>query len=281
MHDQKFFTDQWLQPLQTEMSARKYSRKTQTAYIRYNADLCNTTGKTPDTITTDDIRRYLAAMNADRHLSASSMNAALSAFKFYYNDVLGLHTADDNHRPRKDKPLPTVITKDETADIIAAKTNPKHRLLLTLVYSAGLRVSEAVNLKLTDIDMDRKTIFVKAGKGRKDRYTILSSTAAAIITDYLRHTHITTWLFPGQNPRRPLSIRSAQHIFEAAIGTTTIDKPASIHTLRHAFATHLLEAGTDIHNVQQLLGHASVKTTERYTRLARTNALAVVSPLDA
>jgi site-specific recombinase XerD len=158
--------------------------------------------------------------------------------------------------------------------------NPKHRLLLMLVYSSGLRVSEVVALKREHIDLSRKIIFVKEGKGRKDRSTLLSEKAARFIEEYYSFYNIEKWLFPGQCPNRPLSIRSAQHIFDKAVRRACITKDISIHGLRHTFATHLLENGTDIRYIQSLLGHASLRTTERYTHVARRSLLNIKSPLD-
>jgi site-specific recombinase XerD len=173
-----------------------------------------------------------------------------------------------------------VLGKAEVRQMLAETKNLKHRLLLALVYSAGLRVSEVVGLRKADIDICRKTIFIRQAKGRKDRYTLLSEKALQILTVYLEKHPDYDWLFPGQPSTRHLSTRSAQKIFEKAIKNTGISKETSIHGLRHAFATHLLEGGTDVRYIQQLLGHTSIKTTERYTHIARKNVLKVVSPLD-
>lgn len=156
----------------------------------------------------------------------------------------------------------------------------KHRLLLMLVYSSGLRVSEVVALKREHIDLVRRVIHVKLGKGRKDLFTILSEKAADFITQYCVINNIQDWLFPGQQPTRHLTIRSAQHIFDNAVQRAEISKNISIHSLRHTFATHLLESGTDIRYIQSLLGHSSLHTTERYTHIARRNVLNIQSPLD-
>jgi len=149
-----------------------------------------------------------------------------------------------------------------------------------LVYSAGLRVSEAVALKKEHIDLSRKVIYVRYGKGRKDRCTLLSEKVALLMTEYCALYNIENWLFPGQSAARHLSIRSAQYIFDKAARKAGIEKEASIHSLRHTFATHLLEGGTDIRYIQTLLGHANLRTTERYTHVARRNVLSLQSPLD-
>jgi site-specific recombinase XerD len=158
--------------------------------------------------------------------------------------------------------------------------NPKHRLLLMLVYSSGLRVSEVVALKKEHIDLSRKVIHVRLGKGRKDRCTLLSEKAAQFIGEYCAYFDIETWLFPGQREARPLTIRSAQHIFDKAVRCAGIAKKVSIHSFRHSFATHLLESGTDIRYIQTLLGHSNIRTTERYTHVACRNVLSIKSPLD-
>jgi site-specific recombinase XerD len=164
--------------------------------------------------------------------------------------------------------------------MLAAKTNAKHKLLLMLVYSAGLRVSEAVALKKEHMDVARRLVRI-SGKGRKERYAPLSDGACLFLENYCAAHGIETWIFPGAKAGTHLSVRSAQHICEAALRTAGIDKGASIHSLRHTFATHLLENGTDIRYIQELLGHNSVRTTERYTHVARRGALKVKSPMDS
>lgn len=150
-----------------------------------------------------------------------------------------------------------------------------------MVYASGLRVSEVVALKREHIDLSRKTIIVTMGKGRKDRYTLLSGQVARILEEYFQSFQIKDWLFPGQSGKQHLSIRTAQYICERAFQKAGIQKNASIHSLRHTFATHLLENGTDIRYIQELLGHASIRTTERYTHVAHRHSLKIQSPLDA
>jgi hypothetical protein len=176
--------------------------------------------------------------------------------------------------------MPMVLSKTEVGTMLSMEKNPKHRLLLMLVYSSGLRVSEVIALKREHIDLSRKVIYIKQGKGRKDRSTILSEKAACCITEYCASNGITTWLFPGQPSSRPLSIRSAQHVFDKAASRAGILKKLSIHSLRHSFATHLLESGTDIRYIQALLGHSSTRTTEQYTHVACRSVLSITSPLD-
>jgi len=149
-----------------------------------------------------------------------------------------------------------------------------------MVYASGLRAGEVICLKRQDIDISRKLIKIQSGKGRKDRYTIVSETVINALEDYYSRYDITGWLFSGNDPNKHLVIRSAQHIFERALKRAKIEKAASIHSLRHSFATHLLESGTDIRYIQELMGHASLRTTERYTHIARRKVLSITSPLD-
>jgi site-specific recombinase XerD len=223
---------------------------------------------------------YLAYLDKERNLSTSSMNLAISAFRFFYNNVLKKDITREQHRPRHDKRLPAILSKAEVKQLLDNERNPKHRLLLMLAYSSGLRVSELVALKREHIDLSRKTVFVCSGKGRKDRYTLLSDRAAAFIKEYCALYTIDSWLFPGQPASSHLSIRSAQSIFDKALAKADIRKSVSLHSLRHTFATHLLESGTDIKYIQELLGHASLRTTEGYTRVARRSVLKIKSPLD-
>jgi site-specific recombinase XerD len=275
------FSDFWQKNLEIELRSRKYSPKTIRSYVYYNRVLCRTLQKKPEAVSTDDIKRYLAYLDKERDLSTSSMNLAISAFKFFYSQVLKKNIAQEQHRPRQDKRLPAVLAKSGVKALLDCEKNPKHRLLLMLAYSSGLRVSEVIALRREHIDLSRKTVLVHSGKGRKDRYTLLSDRAAAFIKDYCALYAIEDWLFPGQGASPHLSVRSAQNIFNKALDKAGIQKPGlSIHSLRHTFATHLIENGTDIKYIQTLLGHASLRTTERYTHIARRDVLRIQSPLD-
>ncbi|MCL1836775.1 MAG: tyrosine-type recombinase/integrase [Treponema sp.] len=274
------FPERWESKLEAELRSRKYSPRTRRAYVYYNRLLCRTLQKSPEDIHGEDVTRFLASIEKDREYSASSINLAISAIKFFYREVMKNGEIDERHRPRNDGRLPQVLSKEEIRSILEKENNPKHRLLLMLVYSSGMRVSEVVALKREHIDFSRKVIYIRLGKGRKDRCTLLSENAARFITEYCDFFGIQKWLFPGQPPTRPLSIRSAQHIFDKAVHRANIRKKISIHGLRHTFATHLLESGTDIRYIQTLLGHANIRTTERYTHIACRNVLAIQSPLD-
>jgi site-specific recombinase XerD len=274
------FSRVWVQRLETELRSRKYSPKTLESYIYYNRAFCRNMQKRPEDIDSEDIKVYLAYLDKIRDLSTSSVNLAISAIKFFYYNVLKKDIAQEQYRPRHDKHLPMVLSKAEIKRLLGYEKNPKHRLLLMLAYSSGLRVSEVVVLKRDHIDLQRKTLLVQLGKGRKDRYTLLSDRAAGFIEDYCALYTIDGWLFPGQSTSHHLSVRSAQNIFEKALKNAGIQKPVSIHSLRHTFATHLLESGTDIKYIQALLGHASLRTTARYTHIARRSLFRIKSPLD-
>jgi site-specific recombinase XerD len=275
-----FFPPPFYDALKTELHARKYSPKTIKAYTYYNQDCCQRLKKTPDTIDSNDIKTYLSQLDKTRDFSASSMNLALSALKFFYHNVLQKNCVQEQRRPRQDKRLPVVLAKSEITRLLDAVQNPKHRLLLMLAYSSGLRVSEVVALKREHIDFARKTVYIHAAKGRKDRITLLSDIAAGVLQNYYALFATETWLFPGLPASTHLSIRSAQKIFEKTLEKAQIEKAATIHSLRHSFATHLLESGTDIRFIQDLLGHQSLKTTSRYTHVAKRTALKIPSPLD-
>ena len=285
------FNNYWKNKLVDEMRSRKYSIKTQKAYIYYNRLLCNTLQKTPEEIYKIDVTVFLSHMEKEKDSSASAINLAISAINFFYKCIKNIDIGE-KRRPKKDKRLPVVLSKEEIMDILNMEKNPKHKLLLMLVYSSGLRVSEVVMLKKEDLDLNRQIVFIKLGKGRKDRVTMLSEKASQYLKDYYNIYKSNKWIFPGQRAApgqcaapgqradRHLSIRSAQYIFDKALKNAGIIKKASIHSLRHSFATHLLENGTDIRYIQNLLGHENIRTTERYTHVARGNVLKIKSPLD-
>jgi site-specific recombinase XerD len=272
-------SEYWRLKLETELRSRKYSPQTRNTYIYFTRMLCRVLQETPEEIGPGDVKQFLAIMEKAGY-SAAAMNLAINSVKFFFSNVLNNNSIREQRRPRQDKKLPTVFSKDEIKKIIDMESNPKHRLLLMMVYSSGLRVSEVVVLKKEHIDLSRKVVYIKAGKGRKDRCTILSEKVALFLGEYCGSYGTQSWLFPGQPSSRHLSIRSAQHIFEKATLRAGIIKKTSIHGLRHTFATHLLENGTDIRYIQSLLGHSSLRTTERYTHVSRRNVLSVQSPLD-
>lgn len=214
----------------------------------------------------------------DKAKSHAYVNQVISSIKFFFNDVLKYQNKTSNlPRPKKEHKLPEVLTNE----ILNSVLNTKHKVLLLVTYSAGLRVSEVVNLKVTDIDSERMLIHIKQGKGRKDRYTLLSAITLDMLRQYVRQYRLKNWLFPGEIDEKPLTERSAQKIFETACKRSGIIKNVSIHSLRHSFATHLLEAGTDLRYIQELLGHTSSKTTEIYTHVSEKSIAKIQNPADS
>jgi len=266
--------------LETELISRKYSPKTIKTYLHYNRELVNFAGKPSFIIDESDIKNYLAYLVEKKDASASTLNIVVSALKFYYCTILKRTFVYEIKRPKKDKKLPVVLSQEDVSGILSSVTNIKHKAILMLMYSAGLRVSEVVKLKVGDIDDERKLIHVKDAKGRKDRCTILSDVALNTLKKYLIENQPNNWLFSGAKPNRHISTRTAQAIFEHAVNSANIKKDVSVHCLRHSFATHLLESGVDLRYIQELLGHTSSKTTEIYTHVSNKNLRKIKSPLD-
>ena len=257
----------YLIPLQNELMIRKYSRKTIKSYIRYNRDFLLFVGKKPEEVKNEDIKKYLFYMIERKKVSTSTLNIIINALKFFYGEILNKRFIYEVKRPKKDRKLPVILAKDEVYKILNAPSNIKHRAILTLIYSAGLRVEEVVKLKPEDIDSERGLIHIKGGKGRKDRYTILSQTALKILRDYYSQYKPNKWLFEGAKPGSHITVKTVQSVFKQACSKAGIGKNVSVHSLRHSFATHLLESGVDLRYIQEILGHKSSKTTEIYTHV--------------
>ncbi|MDR2160063.1 MAG: tyrosine-type recombinase/integrase [Treponema sp.] len=274
------FSSRWVDRLEAELRSRKYSPMTIKTYLYYNRSFCRRMQKRPEDADGEDVKNYLSYLDKTRDLSASSMNLAISALKFFYDNVMKKDITGERRRPRHDKKLPRVLSESEVKRLLGCEKNPKHRLLLMMAYSSGLRVSEVVALRKEHIDFKRRTVLVCSGKGRADRYTLLSDRTAEFLSQYCSLQNITDWIFSGYPADHHLSIRSAQTIFDKALRKANIAKQATIHSLRHTFATHLLERGTDIRYIQELLGHAALRTTQRYTHVAKRAVLKIRSPLD-
>jgi site-specific recombinase XerD len=262
-----------------ELRARGYSRKTIKAYCG-QVDRFHRYMLVEPALSGDLMRSYsLHLLDLDR--SHSYVNQAVSAVKFLMQHVVGQSAVDFTYvRPKKEQKLPSVLSAAEVRRLLEAVRNPKHRAMLFLVYSSGLRVGEVVRLCPEDVDADRKTVKVRQGKGRKDRFTLLSDVAFAVLQEYIKAAQPDGWLFPGQNHGRHLTERTVQKVFEQALAGSGVRKAASVHTLRHSFATHLLEGGTDLRYIQELLGHESSKTTQRYTHVSVKDVSRIQSPLD-
>jgi integrase/recombinase XerD len=205
----------------------------------------------------------------------------MSALRFFYGTTLGdREAAAEIPLPRKADPLPAILSQDEVARLLRSVANLRMRTLLTTVYAAGLRVSEAVALRVTDIDSGRMILHVREGKGGRDRHVMLSAQLLAILREYWRRTRPPSWLFPGPDPSQPITARSVQRACCQAVEASGLDKAVTVHTLRHSFATHLLEQGVDIRVIQHLLGHRQIASTTRYARVALDTIRQVKSPLE-
>lgn len=264
-----------------QLKLKGYSFKTRKTYINHIERFSSFVNKDMYSVTEDDIKKYIILLIYENKCSHSYANQAISAIKFFYNDTLNRSIKIDQiPRPKKENKLPNVLSFDEVMKILAALHNEKHKAILFLVYSAGLRVGEVVRLKPEDIDSNRMLIHVVQGKGKKDRYTILSEVALKQLRKYYMLYKPEKWLFPGQNKNEFLTERTVERVFEKACFLAKINKKVSVHTLRHSFATHLLEGGTDLRYIQELLGHSSSKTTEIYTHVTQKSISNIVSPLD-
>ncbi len=282
--------DQPISPLRRrmieDMTVRGFTADTQRGYIAAAKRLSAFLGRSPDQATAADLRRFQVHMRA-QGASPTTMNAAVSALRFLFGVTLGRDDAEVGmttvREPRK---LPVILSPAEVARLLDAAPGLKYRAALGVAYGAGLRAAEVVSLRVTDIDSERMVIRVDQGKGRKDRYAMLSEP----LLDLLRAWWLAArargvmlpggWLFPGQNPVNPLTTRQLNRAFHSAKAAAGIDKPVSLHTLRHCFATHLLEQKVDIRVIQVLLGHKKLDTTGRYTQVASKTLRATKSPLD-
>lgn len=263
-----------------QLKSRAYSAKTIKAYCGQTERFMNYMAERSAEFNRQSLQQYTYSL-LKRGLSPAHVNQAISAVKFYLRTVRGIYEADvDYVRPKKEEKLSNVLSQKEVLRLFAAVKNLKHKAILYLTYSSGLRVGEVVRLQIQDIDADRKTLRVRQGKGKKDRDTLLSDTALDVLRQYYSEFQPRNWLFEGQDHRKHLTERSVQKVFEKALVTANITKNVSVHSLRHSFATHLLEGGTDLRYIQELLGHKSSRTTERYTHVSTKDIRHIQSPLD-
>jgi site-specific recombinase XerD len=262
-----------------DMSIRQFGPKTQHNYVRVVADFARFMGRSPDQAGPEDLRRYQLHLAA-RGASPSKMNAAVSALRFFFKVTLCRPEFGERlARVRKDERLPVVLSPEEVALLLHCAPSLKHKAALSVAYGGGLRASEIAHLKIGDIDSARMLIRVEQGKGRKDRYVMLSPDLLALLRIWWRAGRPRGWLFPGRDPAQPITTRQLDRACKAAAATAALDKRVSLHTLRHSFATHLLERKTDIRVIQVLLGHKKLDTTALYTRVALKTLGAVKSPL--
>ncbi len=267
--------------MQKELILKGLSPSTQKIYLSEVEKFIRHYRRAPGSLGSAEIKEYLHYLITQKGVASSAINQAYSALKFFYHNTLGRpweFTAIP--RTRCPKKLPVILEREETDSILKATRNLKHRTILALIYSAGLRVSEAVRLNVTDIDSKRMLIRIQQAKGLKDRYTLLSRTVLDLLREYWNAYRPVKWLFSGYYPQRPVSIRTVQKVFEMSCKKAGIKKPVSIHTLRHSFATHMLENGVGIHHIQLLLGHRSPSTTAVYLHVKRNDLIMIESPLD-
>src|SRR5213080_4437586 len=277
-------TDQAMSPLRRrmieDMTIRKFAPKTQHDYLQRVKNFATYLGRSPDTASFEDVRRY------QLHLAASgvgvpTLNQTVSTLRFFFKVTLKRHEIVEHthviHEPRK---LPVVLSVEEVARLLNAAPGLKYRAALSVAYGAGLRATEVISLKVSDIDSKRMIIRVEQGKGRKDRYVMLSPHLLELLRAWYRAARPQGWLFPGRDRVQPMTTRQLNRACHAAANMAEISKPVSMHTLRHSFATHLLEQNIDIRVIQVLLGHAKPDTTTLYTRVATKTIQQVMSPLD-
>ncbi len=267
--------------MKTELVLRGYSPTTIKHYIENVSRFAKHFNQSPELLGEDQIREYLHYCIMEKHLSEGTVNYINGSLKFFYTKILKINWNNDMFpRMKEGKKLPVVLSKSEVKAILDATDNLKHKAILMTIYGAGLRISEAAKLKGLDIDSNNMQIVIRQGKGKKDRYSLLSKTNLNLLRDYWKRYQPGDYLFPGKNPADHISVRAIQKTFDQALAKAGIRKDATVHTLRHSFATHLLEAGTDICHIQRLLGHTSIKTTTIYLHLRRLDLLNIKSPLE-
>ena len=263
------------------LSLIRVSEKTKEAYLRSVTNLAAYYNLSAADLTNNQIQDYLLYSIQEKELAWSSCNVLFCGLKKYFKDYLGRSDSEFSIPPRpRSKQLPMLLSKEEVLEVLRAPANLKHRALLTTVYGSGLRVSEVVKLRPEHIESSRMMIRVEQGKGRKDRYTVLSQKCLDLLREYWRAQRPKEWLFFGQDKKRPMSIGTAQRIYYQAKAKTKINKGRGIHTLRHCFATHSLDAGTELYVIKRWMGHTSIKTTFKYIHLTPDYLSKVKSPLD-
>jgi site-specific recombinase XerD len=265
-----------------DMQVRNLSTNTQRAYIENVTRFARHFGRSPAALGPEEIRTYQVYLVRERQLAPSSVEIAVCALRFLYKVTLRQPWSFDDLIPAPKKPrrLPVVLSPDEVVHFLACVPALQHRTILTTCYATGLRIAEAVRLRPTDIDSRRMVIRVEQGKGQRDRYVMLSPTLLDRLREWWRAHRSPSWLFPGDHPDQPITSHAVREACQRAHRRSRLTKPVTPHALRHAFAVHLLEAGTDVRTIQLLLGHRSLDTTARYLRIATTRVCATTSPLD-
>jgi site-specific recombinase XerD len=263
-----------------DMTSRRFKESTKKDYVRHVRSFVDFLGRSPDAATAEDVRLYQLHL-AEQKIGAPSINAAVAALRFFFNVTLERPELARHlvgvHKPRR---APVVLSQEEVCLLLDAAPGLKYKAAFGVAYGAGLRVSEVVALKVTDIDSQRMTLRVEQGKGQRDRYVMLSPQLLEWLRDWWRAARPQAWLFPGQNPVNPMSARQLSRVVRETAREAGIAKRVSPHTLRHSFATHLLEQNVDIRVIQVMLGHAKLETTALYTRVAVNTIRDVASPLE-
>lgn len=267
-----------LEKLDTELKLRGYSPQTVKMYKFYNEKFLEAVNKKTEDVTEEDIKSFIAGKMSGG-VSAKSVVLIKSALKFFYDDVLGKNIVNIK-TPKISKKLPTVLTRDEIKSLIKSVTNDKHKIIIMLFYSSGLRLSELVNLKVGDLELGEKIGWVRGGKGGKDRMFILSDKVVGYLKPFTENREDSDFLFYVGSPSRPLSSRAIQKAIAATARRAKINKKVTPHTLRHTFATHLLESGEGIRKIQELLGHSNLSTTQIYTHVSTEELKKIKNPLD-
>jgi integrase/recombinase XerD len=265
-----------------DMQLRNFSPHTQSAYLQQVAQFARHFQRSPECLGPEEIRGYQIYLTNERKLAVASILLAVAALRFLYTVTLkkAWRVEDVIPAPTKPQRLPVVLSPEEVLRFLNAVPSVKHRAILTTCYAAGLRISEALHLRPTDVDSGRMVIRVEQGKGQKDRYVMLSHKLLALLRDWWRLARPRDWLFPGQVATAPISRSAVEDACQQAHRRCRIPKPITPHSLRHAFAVHLLEAGTNVRTIQLLLGHRSLATTARYLRIATIKVCATTSPLE-
>jgi integrase/recombinase XerD len=267
--------------MEEELRLRGFSEKTVVIYVGTVRRFAEHFGRSPDRLGREEVRAYLLYLTEERKLAPSSVNQALSALRFFYKDVLGRELAVARlPRPKRKDRLPVVLTEAEVARLLGAPMSLKVRSVLMTLYSAALRLGEATRLEPTDIDSESMVIRIRDGKGGRDRTVMLSGKLLLVLREYWKLYRPRRWLFYGKTKERPIDPRTVQRRITLAAQSVGLRKRVTPHTLRHSAATHLMERGVGLRHIQELLGHKSVRTTQRYTRISPARVAAVLSPLD-
>lgn len=270
------------QRMMEDMQVRNFSPHTQSTYVLQVSLFARYFSKPPDQLGPEEIRSYQVYLTNEKKLAPGSILIAVAALRFLYKVTLhkDWSVEDIIPAPKKPQKLPVVLSAEEVQRFLSCVPSLKHRTILTICYAAGLRISEAVHLRPTDIDSQRMVIRVDQGKGQKDRYVMLSPRLLEILREWWRVEKPKTWLFPGDIPGRPISRSAVERVCQEVHRSCRIPKPITPHSMRHAFAVHLLEMGTDLRRIQLLLGHRSLATTARYLRIATSKVCSTTSPYD-